>query len=143
MSDSARPVSQSHPRVNIDGEEGDGVAPAHGLERTQQALSEAADSPGALGVIGTAQEEAIPDSALADDGVGPKEPPIEPPRLRAVMPWPPTEGAGIKCSVRGARPFAAAFGATRETFDLIKFDAKGRPTDGEGEWRCGLHRPDP
>jgi hypothetical protein len=28
-----------------------------------------------------------------------------------------------------------------ETFDLIKFDAKGRPTDGAGEWRCELHRP--
>jgi hypothetical protein len=87
-------------------------------------------------------EEAMPDSILADDGTGPKELQLEPLRLRAVMPAPPTEAARILCSVCGARPFADCWPEKpRETFDLIKFGANGCPTEGAGEWRCELHRP--
>jgi hypothetical protein len=57
-------------------------------------------------------------------------------------PAPPTEGAHIACIVCGARPFADCWPERpRETFDLIKFDANGRPTDDAGEWWCELHRP--
>jgi hypothetical protein len=46
----------------------------------------------------------------------------------------PTEGAGLKCHVCGARPFAAAFGLPPdlESFDLVKVGDK---------WGCPRHRP--
>jgi hypothetical protein len=52
------------------------------------------------------------------------------------------EGAGIKCCVCGARPFAAELGpaGAREDFDLLRLTAKGRPAESpEGEWRCSKH----
>ena len=77
-------------------------------------------------------EDAVPDSVLADDGSGPEDLPIEPPRLRAVMPGPPVEGDGIQCVECGARPFADCWPEKpRETFDLLKI---------AGKWRCELHR---
>jgi hypothetical protein len=48
---------------------------------------------------------------------------------------PPTEGAGIKCSVCGARPypvFESDSAGTRADFDLMKIG---------GEWLCSHHRP--
>jgi hypothetical protein len=45
-------------------------------------------------------------------------------------------GADIRCVVCGAEPWPDDPGV-RETFDLIKLDAKDRPTGGdEGRWVC-------
>jgi hypothetical protein len=67
-------------------------------------------------------------SGLEPCGAGPEQEP----RLTAVMPGKPTEGAGVKCSVRGARPFLELGpDGPRSTFDLLKV---------AGEWRCELHR---
>jgi hypothetical protein len=57
-------------------------------------------------------------------------------------PAPPTEGAGIKCVVCGARPYPELSATpVRQDFDLVKLTDKGLPAgQGEtGEWRCSKH----
>jgi hypothetical protein len=46
-----------------------------------------------------------------------------------------TRGANIRCVICGAEPWPDDPGV-RETLDLIKLDAKDKPTGGEGRWVC-------
>ena len=47
-----------------------------------------------------------------------------------------TRGAEIRCALCGAEPWPDD-ASVRVTFDLIKLDAKDRPTGGEeGRWVC-------
>jgi hypothetical protein len=53
-----------------------------------------------------------------------------------------TMGAGIFCAVCGARPFPELGPPeTREDFDLMRLNRKGRPTESpdSGEWFCSWH----
>ena len=54
------------------------------------------------------------------------------------------EGAKIACVVCGARPWPAEFGhpEARSTFDLIRLDTEGRPSESPapGNWYCERHR---
>jgi hypothetical protein len=56
---------------------------------------------------------------------------------------PPTEGAVIRCTVCGARPYPELSlpKVIRQDFDLMKLTDKGLPAgEGEvGEWRCSRH----
>jgi hypothetical protein len=73
--------------------------------------------------------------ASIQDAAGTAEDDSEPPA-------PPTEGAGIKCVVCGARPYPELSATpVRQDFDLVKLTDKGLPAgQGEtGEWRCSKH----
>jgi hypothetical protein len=53
-----------------------------------------------------------------------------------------TRGAGIFCVVCGARPYPELGPLkTREDFDLMRFNRKGRPAESPapGEWFCSQH----
>ena len=61
---------------------------------------------------------------------------LEPPRRLEPL------GAGIFCVVCGARPYPELGPPdTREDFDLMRFDRKGRPAENpaSGEWFCSRH----
>jgi hypothetical protein len=53
-----------------------------------------------------------------------------------------TTGAGVFCVVCGARPYPELGPPdTREEFDLMRLDCKGRPAESpaSGEWFCWRH----